>query len=294
MVRFPTRVGARVVHGATRERECRALRARLYDCVGAEAGRTGAQRHPGVRVALLGVRASDASLKRASDVYQPPGNVSVHVCAGVGVGADADAGVVAGVDAGGDADAGGDVDAGDVGVGVGAYGCGDASGCDHGCDHADVGSLLSFEEVVEAALLCLEEEEDGPASVDAGAGEDGSGGTDWHACVHTVVVHAGGVHQDQDAMVPTSIEIVSSCQRHPKLRKNLPEYKGSPHAKTRHQACVVQVLGQLGGYDPTHRVDELPSLENLFLFPSPFPALALALVPDPYLCPSHVVASSRS
>jgi hypothetical protein len=46
-----------------------------------------------------------------------------------------------------------------------------------------VGSLLSFEEVVEAALLCPEEEEeeeeeDGPANVDAGAGEDGSAGTD--------------------------------------------------------------------------------------------------------------------
>src|SRR6266576_2130288 len=123
MVRFPTRVGARVVHGAMREPGCRALRARLCDCVGAEAGRTGARKHPGVRVALLGVHASDASLTG-------------------------------------------------VGVGVGAYGCGDASGCAHGCDHADVGSLLSFEEVVEAALLCPEEdeEEDGPASVDAGAG----------------------------------------------------------------------------------------------------------------------------
>lgn len=171
MVRFPTRVGARVVHGAMRERGCRALRARLYDCVGAEAGRTGARRHPGVLVALLGVRASDASVTRANDVHQPSGNVSVHVRAGAGV----DAGVGAGADADGDADWDGD-----VGVGVGAYDCGDASGCAHGCDHADAGSLLSFEEAVGAVLLCPEEDEEdgGPASVDAAVGADGSGGTD--------------------------------------------------------------------------------------------------------------------
>jgi hypothetical protein len=91
----------------------------------------------------------------------------VHVRAGAGV----DAG------AGADGDADGD---GGVGVGVGGYDCGDASGCAHGCDHADVGSLLSFEEIVEAVLLCPEEDEedDGPASVDAGAGADGSGDTD--------------------------------------------------------------------------------------------------------------------
>lgn len=142
MVRFPTRVGARVVHGAMQERGCRALRARLYDCVGAEVGRTGARRHPGVRVALLGVRASDASLTRASDVHQPSGNVSVYVRVDVGV--DAGVGVGAGVGADGDADGDGDADAG-VGVGVGEYGCGVASGCAHDCGHADVGSLLSFE-----------------------------------------------------------------------------------------------------------------------------------------------------
>lgn len=279
MVRFPTRVGARVVHGAMRERGCRALRVRLYDYVGAEAGRTGVRRHPGVRVALLGVRASGASLTRASDVHQPPGNVGVHVRAGagagVGVGADGDAGADGGADAG-------------VGVGVGAYGCEDASGCAHGCDHVGVGSLLNFEEVVKAALLCPEEDEedDGPANVGAGAGADGSGGTDWHAYAHTVVVHAGGVHQDQDAMVLIPIGILSFCQRPPKLRKNLPEYKGSPHARTRHQACVVQVLEQLGGYNPTRRVDGLPSLVDLSPSPYLFPALALD--------PSRVVASSRS
>lgn len=168
MVRFPTRVGSRVVHGAMQEPGCRELRARRYDRVGAEAGRTGARRHPGVRVALLGVRASDASVTHASDAHQPSENVGVHVRAGAGV----DAGVD--VDAGAD----GDVDAGCVGVG--AYGCGDASGCAHGCDHADVGSLLSFEEVVAAALLYPEEdeEEDGPASVDVDARADGSGDTD--------------------------------------------------------------------------------------------------------------------
>jgi hypothetical protein len=166
MARFPTRVGARVVRGAMRERGCRALRAQLYDCVGAEADRTGGRRHPSVQVALLDVRASGASPTRASDADQPSGNVSVHLRAG------------AGVDAGADADADGDVDVG--GVGVGAYGCGDASGRAHGYDHADVGSLLSFEEVVQAALLCPEEgeEEDGPVSVDAGAGAGGSVGTD--------------------------------------------------------------------------------------------------------------------
>jgi hypothetical protein len=100
--------------------------------------------------------------------------VSAHVCAGVGVGVDA-----AAVD--GDVGAGGDADAGGVGVGVGVYGCGDASGCAHDCDHADAGSLLSFEEVVEAALFGPwvggGPGVAGPASVDAGAGEDGSGDT---------------------------------------------------------------------------------------------------------------------
>ena len=91
---------------------------------------------------------------------------------------------------------------------------------------------------------------------------------------------------------PDTYRDLSSCQRPPKLRKNLPEYKGSPHARTRRRACVVQVLEQLGGYNPTHRVDELPSLVDLFPFPFPSPALALA--PDPYLCPSRVVASSRN
>jgi hypothetical protein len=175
MVRFPTRVAARVVHGAMRERGCKASHARRYDCVGAEAGRTGARRHPGVRVAPLSVRAGDASLTRASDAAdQPSGNVNVLVHAGADVGAGVDAGAGdAGVGAGGDA--GADGSAGVGVVGVGAYDCGDASGC----AHADVGSLLSFEEVVEAALLGLEEgEDDGPASVDAGAGADGSEDTD--------------------------------------------------------------------------------------------------------------------
>ena len=199
MVRFPTRVGAQVVHGAMRERGCRALRGRLYDFAGAEAARTGARKHPGVRVAQLGVRAGDSSPTGASDAHQPSGNVSAHVRAGAGV----DAGV--GVGADGDGDAGVDADAG--GVGVGACDCGDASGWAHGCDHADVGSLPSFEEVVGAALLCpeVDEVDDGLASAGAGASADGSGGTD--GCAHTVVVHADGVHQDRDAMALIPIEI---------------------------------------------------------------------------------------
>jgi hypothetical protein len=136
MARYPTRVGARVVHGAMRERGCRALHERLYDCVGAEAGRRGARRHLGVREVLLGVYAGDASPTRAGEAPQPSENVSVHVRAGAGV--DVDAGVGVGAGAGADGDAVG------VGVGVGAYGCADASGCAHGYDHADVGSLLSF------------------------------------------------------------------------------------------------------------------------------------------------------
>lgn len=159
------------------------MRAQLYDCVGVEGARTGARRHPGVQVELLDVHASEASLMRASDARQLSGNVS----------ADARAGVDAGVDAG----AGVDVD---VGAGVGAYGCEDASGRVRDCDHVDVGSLPSFGVVAEAALVCPEEEEDGCASVDAGARANGSGGTDCHACVHTAVVHAGGAHRDQDAM----------------------------------------------------------------------------------------------
>jgi hypothetical protein len=140
MARYPTRVGARVVHGAMRERGCRALHARLYDCVGAEAGRMGARRHPGVQGVLLGVHAGDASSTRASEAPQPSENVSVHVRAGAAVDADAAVGVGAGAGAGADVDA----DAAGVDVGVGAYDCADASGCAHGYDHADVGSLLSF------------------------------------------------------------------------------------------------------------------------------------------------------
>lgn len=130
MARYPTRVGARVVHGAMRERGCRALHARLYDCVGAEAGRTGARRHPGVPGVLLGVHAGDASPMRAGEAPQPSENVSVRVRAGAGVGVGAGAGA--------------DGDAAGAGAGVGAYGCADASVCAHGYDHADVGSLLSF------------------------------------------------------------------------------------------------------------------------------------------------------
>ena len=175
---------ALVVHVAMRERGCRALHARLYNRVEAEAGQTGERRHPGVRAALLRVRASDA--------HQPSGNVSAHVSAGAGVdaGVGVDVGVDVGVGAGADADAGagagagGDADGDAGGVGVDVYGCGDASGCAHGCDRADAGSILSFEEVVQVAPLCPEEdeeevvEEDGLAGVDAGAGADGSGGTD--------------------------------------------------------------------------------------------------------------------
>ncbi len=178
MVHFPTRVGARVVHGAMQVQECRVLRVRLYGCVGVEGGRTGARRHPGVQVEQLGVHAGDASLTGASDVYQSPGNAGVRVRADAGVGADAGAGADADVDVdvdvGADVGSGGDVDYGDVGVG--AYGCGDAGGC----AHADVGSLLSFVQVVEAVPSCPEEGEsdDGPASVEAGARANGSESTD--------------------------------------------------------------------------------------------------------------------
>jgi hypothetical protein len=122
---------------------------------------------------------------RASDACQLSGNVSVHARAG------------AGVDAGVDAGAGADVDV-DVGAGVGACGCEDATGCVRDCDHGDVRSLPSF--VIAEAVLVFPEEEDGCASVDAGARANGSGGTDYHVWVHTAVVHAGGAHRDQDAM----------------------------------------------------------------------------------------------
>ncbi len=105
MVHFPIHVGARVVHGAMRERGCRALLVRLCDCVGVEAGRTGEQRHPGVRVALLDARASDASLRHASDACQLSGNVTVDVRAGAGVEVGVEVG--AGADGDGDGDAGG-------------------------------------------------------------------------------------------------------------------------------------------------------------------------------------------
>jgi len=107
-----------------------------------------------------------------------------------------------------------------------------------------------------------------------------------------VAVHAYDVHQDQDAVVLIPIAILSSIASStaPKTAENLPEYKGSPHAKTRRQACVVQVLEQLDGYNPTHHGDGLPSLVDLFPFPFP----ALDPFPDPYLCPSRVVASSRN
>ena len=57
---------------------------------------------------------------------------------------------------------------------------------------------------------------------------------------------------------------------------------------------MVQVLEQLGGYNSTHRVDGFLSLVDLFPSPSPSPSPDLVLVLDPYLCPSHVVASSHN
>lgn len=59
---------------------------------------------------------------------------------------------------------------------------------------------------------------------------------------------------------------------------------------------MVQVLEQLGEYNPTHRVDEFPSLVDLFPFPFPSPSPALVHVHAhvPYLSPSHVVASSHN
>ena len=184
-------MGALVVRGAKRVRGCRASRAQLYDCVAGEGARTGVQKHLGVRVALLGACAGEASINRAGDVRQSSANASVHARAG------------AGVDAGLDADlgAGADVHVG-VGVGVGAYGCEEhVSGCVRGYEHVDVSSHLSFEVVVDAALVHPEEDGSGGdcASVGAGALANGGGGTNCHECAHMAVVHAGGVHQDQDA-----------------------------------------------------------------------------------------------
>jgi len=275
MVHFPTRVGALVVHGAMRGRGCRESRARLRDCVGVEGGRTGARRRPGVPVVLLGVRASEeASPTRASDARQSSGNLSVHARAGAGV----DAGVGVGAGAGADVD----VDVG-VDADVGAYGCENAGGGVRGYDHADVGSLLCFVVVVEAALACPEEGEsdDGCAGADAGALANGSGDMDCHARAHMALVHAGGVHRDQDAMALVPMYIFKFINS-PKMQKTLPVHKGSPHATTRHQACVVRVLAQWGECNPSHRVDGAPSLEDLF----PFPAL--------YPSPSRVDASSRN
>lgn len=172
-----------------RVRGCKASRAQLYDCVAVEGARTDVQKHLGVRVALLGECAGEASINRAGDVRQSSGNVSVHARAG------------AGVDAGVDVDVGAGADVG-VGVGVGAYGCEEhASGRVRGYEHADVSSQLSFEVVVDAALVHPEEGGSGGdcASVGAGALANGGGGTNCHERAHMAVVHAGGVHQDQDA-----------------------------------------------------------------------------------------------
>lgn len=60
---------------------------------------------------------------------------------------------------------------------------------------------------------------------------------------------------------------------------------------------MVQVPEQLGGYNPTHRVDGLPSLVDLFPFPfhALVPDLCLFLFLCLFLCPSRVVvASSRN
>ena len=169
---------------------CRASRAQLYDCVAVEGARTDVRKHQGVRVSLLGECAGEASINRAGDVRQSSGNVSVHARAG------------AGVDAGVDVDVGAGADV-DVGVDVGAYGCEEhASGRVRGYEeHADVSSQLSFEVVVDAALVHPEEGGSGGdcASVGAGALANGGGGTNCHERAHMAVVHAGGVHQDQDA-----------------------------------------------------------------------------------------------
>jgi hypothetical protein len=183
MVRCPTRVDARVAHGAGRERGCTASPARLCYCAAAAAGQTGAQKRRDEREAVPGARADEPLPTRVGDAHLPSGNVSVD--------AREDAGVE--VDVGADA-------------GVGAHGCADASGYVHGCEHGDVGSLQFLEVAVEAVLVGPEEGEldDDCASVAAGADANESGGMNSHAYVHTRAVHADDAHRDQDvvALIP--------------------------------------------------------------------------------------------
>ena len=197
MARCPTRVGARVEHEAAPERGCRVSRVQPCDCVAVGAVRRGAQRHRDVRVAALAGRAGKASPTNGKHARLTSGKVSADACAGAGAGADADA------------DAGAAVVA-DADVGVGAGAAVDVGDCDcegararvHGCDHGDVGPFLSFEVVVEAALVGPPEgeEDDDCVRVGVGASENEGEGTDSHGGVHTTVVHAGDVHLDQDAM----------------------------------------------------------------------------------------------
>ena len=136
---------------------------------------------------MLGENASEASPRRANDVRWSSGKVSAYACAGV----DASADVGVGADA-------------DAGVGVGEHGCEDARGYGHDRDYGDVGSLLSFEVVVVVDLVGRAEDVSDDGCVRAGVGvcEDEGEGTDFHDRVHTTVVHAGGVHPDQDAVAP--------------------------------------------------------------------------------------------
>ena len=195
MAHYPTRVGARVERGAKPEQGCKASHARQYDCVVAGVVRKGAQRRRDAQAVVLAENASEASPQRANDVCSSSSKVGA--CASAGV--DADAGV--GADVGAGVGAGAGADAG-VGVGAGEYDREDAREYGHDCGYGGVGSLLSFEVAVEAALVGRVEDESGDGCVHAGVGasENEGEGTDFHECVHTTVVGVGGVHLDQDAV----------------------------------------------------------------------------------------------
>lgn len=187
MVHYPTRVGARVERGVKPEQGCKASHARRYDCVVAGVVRKGAQRRRDAQAVVLVENAGEASLRRANDVCLSSSRVGA--CASAGVDAGADVGADVGVGVGADA-------------GVGEYDREDAREHDHGCGYGGVGSLLSFEVAVEAALVGQVEDvpNDGCVHAGVGASENEGEGMDFHECVHTTVVGVGGVHLDQDAV----------------------------------------------------------------------------------------------
>jgi len=108
-------------------------------------------------------------------------------------------------------------------------------------------------------------------------------------------VYGGGHSVDHYGHVPRfrtlSFERAGQCRPKPaELQRNVPRHKGIRHTTSGLQtrACeIVQVPGQLGGYNPFLCIDSVPSIIDIFL--SSFLPRA-----SPHASPSHDVRLALS